>query len=90
MAIMISPKMPLSKYGSLPLAFVGCLALSYLQVSGAWTSKEILSRRNIIEFAGWSALTTFVAPSVAEDGGVLAASMPEVEVVASGDAKKVR
>jgi hypothetical protein len=64
------------------LAF--CLALSFLQFASAWTSKkELLNRRNVLEFAGWSTLATFAPPSFAEE------AIPEVEVIPIGDAKKV-
>lgn len=74
---------------STPHLLVCYLALSFLQDSVAWTSKEVVNRRNILEFAGWSTLATFAPPSVADEATASLGLQP-VESAATGDAKKVR
>jgi hypothetical protein len=82
---MLTPTMRIST----PHLLVCYLALSFLQDSVAWTSKEVVNRRNILEFAGWSTLATFAPPSVAEEATASLGLQP-VESAATGDAKKVR
>lgn len=56
----------------------------FLSSVSALSTQNVVSRRNVLEIAGWTSLVALSPPSVAEtvDG-------TEVEVAAVGDAKKL-